>query len=455
MFSAICRSWSGVFPCTIFNACCARGSRPAICCISIIGFPPVRARLIKLKIGLFIIVFCPPALFRGQLRPQRVKVGFCSVLYRRGLFRCEEFEIKEVGSACLLIKAFQVDHPVPDVRHNDAERKVVRARGNSLFAACDRLADVSGSNLLHGLRSLISTVKLLWLLVVVFHRFTSFLPPLSHKKRGLTHRLALNNPSIIHHSIAAAILSLIDRIRRSTFSVPYSSVSVCMAKEICKTLMPFARRRKIFSSSSVKPQSRSNCSRSSRGNCSLFFVPGVVKLRRMLSVVIGYTLHIRFKKCLCEAFRRLDAIDAAECFYGFLHLFFLRNVGLQGFKEKAFCLLWNRKAISKKICRFLYLKLLRLLFVFVELLKYLIDAGRGKSRDNTDGNSSQVVCGREVRHNVQRQHAERRANNATDDGNPFVIDCLDVLDGNADEVGNHDDRHASSQAEDVFHVYSS
>nr|DAZ82814.1 MAG TPA: hypothetical protein [Caudoviricetes sp.] len=236
------------------------------------------------------------------------------------MFRGEQFEIKEIRCASLLVEAFQVDHSVPDVRHNDAERKVVRARGNSLFAARDRLADVSGSNLLHGLRSLISAVKLLWLLVVVFHCFTSFLHPLSHKKRGLTHRLALNNPSIIHHSIAAAILSLIARIRRSTFSVPYSSVSVCMAKEICKTLMPFARRRKIFNSSSVKPQSRSNCSRSSRGNCSLIFVPGVVKLRRRLSVVIGYTLHVCFKKCLCEAFRRLDAIDAAERFYGFFHL---------------------------------------------------------------------------------------------------------------------------------------
>nr|DAN76465.1 MAG TPA: hypothetical protein [Caudoviricetes sp.] len=314
MFSAICRSWSGVLPCTIFNACCARGSRPAICCISVIGFPPVRARLIKLKIGLFIIVFYPPTLFRRQLRPQRVKVGFRRVLYSRGLFRCEEFEIKEVGSPRLLIKAFQVDHAVPDVRHYDAERKVVRACGNSLFAASDRLADVSGCDLLHCLRSLISAVKLLWLLVVVFHCFTSFLPTLSHKKRGLTRRLALNNPSKNHHSIAAAILSFIARIRRSTFSVPYSSVSVCMAKEICNTLMPFARRRKIFNSSSVKPQSRSNCSRSSRGNCSLFFVPGVVKLRRMLSVVIGYTLHVCFKKCLCEAFRRLDAIDAAEIF---------------------------------------------------------------------------------------------------------------------------------------------
>lgn len=71
--------------------------------------------------------------------------------------------------------------------------------------------------------------------------------------------------------------------------------------------------------------------------------------------------------------------------------------------------MWNRKAISKKICRFLYLKLLRLLFV--ELLKYLINAGRGKSRDNTDGNSSQVVRGREVRHNMQCQDTKRRTNN--------------------------------------------
>nr|DAW63683.1 MAG TPA: hypothetical protein [Caudoviricetes sp.] len=328
MFSAICRSWSGVLPCTIFSACRARGSRPAICCISIIGFPPVRARLIKLKIGLFIIVFYPPALFRCQLRPQSVKVGFCCVLYSRSLFRCEELEIKEVGSPRLLIKAFQVDHSVSNVRHNDAERKVVRARGNSLFAARDRLTNVPRRDLLRllnglldRLRSRIPAVKrlLLGLVVGIIHCFTSFLFSFSHKKRGLTNRLALNNPSKTHHSIAAAILSLIARIRRSTFSVPYSSVSVCMAKEICSTLIPFARKRKIFNSSSVKPQSRSNCSRSSRGNCSLFFVPGVVKLRRMLSVVIGHTLHIRFKKCLCEAFRRLNAIDAAECFYGFFH----------------------------------------------------------------------------------------------------------------------------------------
>ena len=53
--------------------------------------------------------------------------------------------------------------------------------------------------------------------------------------------------------------------------------------------------------------------------CSLFFVPGVVKLRSRLSVVIGNTLHISVKKCLCEALRRLDAIDAAEWFYGFFH----------------------------------------------------------------------------------------------------------------------------------------
>ena len=85
-------------------------------------------------------------------------------------------------------------------------------------------------------------------------------------------------------------------------------------------LIPFARIRKIVNSSSVKPQSRSNRSRSSRGNCSLFFALGVVKLRRILSVVIGHTLHPCVKKCIGEAVRSLYAIQAAEIFYGFFHI---------------------------------------------------------------------------------------------------------------------------------------
>nr|DAM75235.1 MAG TPA: hypothetical protein [Caudoviricetes sp.] len=199
-----------------------------------------------------------------------------------------------------------------------------------------------------------------------------------------------------------------------------------MAKEICKTLIPFARKRKIFSSSSVKPQSRSNCSRSSRGNCSLFFVPGVVKLRRMLSVVIGYTLHIRVKKCLCEAFRRLYAIDAAECFYGFFHVFSVMSV----YKDFGI-------AVPS--------------IVFVELLEHLVYAGRGKAGDDTNSNRREVVRGREVRHDVQRKHAERCADDTADRRDPLVINGVGVLDDDAYEVGNHDDRHAGSQAEDVFH----
>lgn len=121
------------------------------------------------------------------------------------------------------------------------------------------------------------------------------------------------------------------RMRRSTFSVPYSAVSVWSAKDICSTLIPRALMRNIISSSSVKPQSRSNCSLSSRVNCSLFFAPGVVKLFFISAVVVGITPYICVKKRISG--HTAYTIDTAELFHGFFHLSSVMSV----YKDFRFC----------------------------------------------------------------------------------------------------------------------
>nr|DAH15217.1 MAG TPA: hypothetical protein [Caudoviricetes sp.] len=83
-------------------------------------------------------------------------------------------------------------------------------------------------------------------------------------------------------------------------------------------LIPRALIRNIFSSSSVKPQSLSNCSLSSRGNCNLFFAPGVVKLFFISAVVVGLTPYVCVIKYLGG--NVAEAIDTAELFYGFSHV---------------------------------------------------------------------------------------------------------------------------------------
>ena len=52
---------------------------------------------------------------------------------------------------------------------------------------------------------------------------------------------------------------------------------------------------------------------------------------------------------------------------------------------------------------------------------------------------------------MQRQHAERRADDAADRGDPLVVDRVGVFYDDADKVGDHDDCHAGGQSEDVFH----
>ena len=61
------------------------------------------------------------------------------------------------------------------------------------------------------------------------------------------------------------------------------------------------------------------------------------------------------------------------------------------------------------------------LFVLFELFKHLIDAGRSEAGHDADGDGCQIVRDREVRHDAKRQHAEGRADDAADNGNPFVI----------------------------------
>lgn len=58
-------------------------------------------------------------------------------------------------------------------------------------------------------------------------------------------------------------------------------------------LIPRALMRNMVNSSSVKPQSRSNCSFSALGNCSLFFSPGVIRLVLISAVVVSLTSYVR------------------------------------------------------------------------------------------------------------------------------------------------------------------
>lgn len=95
-------------------------------------------------------------------------------------------------------------------------------------------------------------------------------------------------------------------------------------------LFPCARILKIVNSSSVNPQSRSNCSLNSRGNCNLFFSFGVVKLLLISSVVVCLTPYVCIIKRLYKVLTVfVQPVQLAEFFYGFFHVF-LRVIGLQG-----------------------------------------------------------------------------------------------------------------------------
>ena len=88
----------------------------------------------------------------------------------------------------------------------------------------------------------------------------------------------------------------------------------------------------------------------------------------------------------------------------------------------------------------------------VQLFKNLIDAGGSEAGNDADGDCREVVRRREVGDDVQREHAEWRADDAADCWNPLIVDRVDVFDDDSDDVSDHDDRHAGAEAENVFHV---